>query len=98
MRAGDISGAKVLMLCSTPLSNSEMSLAVIGFEAPLTRVATTLRMVEAVDEGCAWRPAWASSVLKRQAAVSRKTSALQPNCSVLFPCPFAFGIGRIFQS
>src|SRR5437773_11035803 len=98
MRAGDISGAKFLTLCSTPLSNSEMSLAVIGFEAPLTRVATTFRTVEAVDEGCAWRPAWASSVLKRQAAVSKNTSALQPNRSVLFPDALAFGIGRMFQS
>src|SRR6266851_6494640 len=96
MRAGDISGAKFLTLCSTPLSNSEMSLAVIGVEAPLARLATTLRTVDAVDEGCAWRPAWASNVLKRQAAVSRKTSALQPNRSVLFPGDFAFDIGRMF--
>src|SRR5216684_7443239 len=96
MRAGDISGAKFLTLCSTPLSNSDMSLAVIGVEAPLARLATTFRTVEAVDEGCAWRPAWASSVLKRLAAVSRKTSARQPNGSVLFPGAFAFGIGCMF--
>src|SRR3981081_3428304 len=96
MRAGDISGAKFLTLCSTPLSNSEMSLAVIGVEAPLARLATTLRAVGAVDEGCAWRPAWASSVLKRPAAVSRKTSVLQPNRSVLFPGAFAFVIDRMF--
>ncbi len=95
MRAGDISGAKFRMLCSTPLSNSEMSLDVIGVEAPLARVATTFRTVEASDVGCARRPAWARSEPKRQTVVSRKTKPLHQHRPVRFTGDFALSIGRI---
>src|SRR5437667_11869228 len=78
MRAGDRSGAKFLIVCSTPLSKSEMSLEVIGVVAPLARVATTLRALEASDVGCARRPAWANSVAARDAAQSDKTRARHP--------------------
>src|SRR5258706_14605723 len=99
MRAGDMSGEKFLMLCSTPLSNSEMSLEVIGVDAPLARVATTFRTVEASEEGCARRPAWASNELRRQTAVSRKTSSLHqtrlgPMLTGLFTAAFGLRIGR----
>src|SRR5437588_6820335 len=78
MRAGERSGAKFLIVCSTPLSKSEMSLEVIGAVAPLARVATTFRALEASDVGWARRPAWANSVAAKHAAQSEKTRARQP--------------------
>src|SRR5438876_8976986 len=78
MRAGERSGAKFLIVCSTPLSKSEMSLEVIEAVAPLARVAITLRALEASDVGWARRPAWASSVAARDAAQSDKTRARHP--------------------
>src|SRR6266567_8413963 len=78
MRAGERSGAKFLIVCSTPLSKSEMSLEVIGAVAPLARVATTFRALEASVVGWARRPAWANSVPAKHAAHSEKTRARHP--------------------
>src|SRR5438067_8112889 len=78
MRAGERSGAKFLIVCSTPLSKSEMSLEVIGAVAPLARDATTFRALEASVVGWARRPAWANNVAVKQAAQSEKIRARQP--------------------
>src|SRR5207249_2991449 len=60
IRAADKSGEKLLMSCSTPLSNGERSFAVIGFADPFARVATTFMVVVAAPVGCARRPACAN--------------------------------------
>ena len=79
---------------NVPLSYHEIMGDVIGVEAPLARVATTFRVVEASDVGCARRPAWASSELKRQTVVSRKTKPFHQRPE-RFTGDFALGIGRI---
>src|SRR6185295_5891054 len=68
MRAAERSGRKLLMLCSTPLSNSEMSLAVIGGADSLLRIATSFIMDEPSPVGCDRRPACAQRVPSKQPA------------------------------
>src|ERR1700682_6537721 len=100
IRAGERSGAKFLIVCSTPLSNNEISLAVMGVAAPLARVATTFKTVDASEVGCERLPDWAGSVLNRQAAVRRKTADFHQTevCPILFPGALALDFGRIFQT
>src|ERR1044072_2991509 len=68
MRAAERSGRKLLMLCSTPLSNNEMSFAVIGVADSLLRIATTFIMDEPSPVGCDRRPAWAQRAPSKQPA------------------------------
>ena len=57
IRAAERSGAKFLIFCSTPLSNSETSFAVIGAGEPFARVATTFNTADVSEVGWARRPA-----------------------------------------
>src|SRR5215831_2266617 len=68
--AGERSGAKFLMLCSTPLSKNEISFAVIGAAAPSVRTATTLTSDDELESGCERRPACANKLPASNTAVS----------------------------
>src|SRR5207253_10498840 len=93
------SGAKFLIVCSTPLSNRATSFEVIGAVEPLAREATTFSTVEASDVGWARRPAWANSVLNRQAAVTPKTIARHQaeGFPAFFPGLMVLGVDCIFD-